>query len=373
MNTSIRLGKILGIPIGINYSWLFIFLLFIFLMSRQFGEMFPFWSPPQRWVVAVITTVLFFMSVLAHELSHSLVAVHKGIPVKGITLFIFGGVSQLAHEARRPFTEFLVAIVGPLTSILIGLALLGIWMIIRETHTTVGAVLFSLFAINLALGVFNMLPGFPLDGGRVLRSVIWGLTGSYWRATQISVRAGQLIGGLLVATGVGWTVFFIQFQGIWLVLIGAFLFVAATFTYRQERARESMRRYRVADVTTTDWFALPGETILTSPLVAQGLGGRDDFLGVLVAGQMRGIVTRQQLAQLPVGSWPYTTLAQVMIPLQSIPKTDPADAIFDVVEGMEADHVDRMAVVSNGVLLGFINRSSAQRFVRALLPTRLGI
>jgi CBS domain-containing protein len=129
----------------------------------------------------------------------------------------------------------------------------------------------------------------------------------------------------------------------------------------------------VADVTTTDWFALPGETILTSPLVAQGLGGRDDFLGVLVAGQMRGIVTRQQLAQLPVGSWPYTTLAQVMIPLQSIPKTDPADAIFDVVEGMEADHVDRMAVVSNGVLLGFINRSSAQRFVRALLPTRLGI
>lgn len=372
MGPSIRLGKILGIPIGINYSWLIVFLLFIYLMARQFGDISPDWTLPQRWSIAVVTTVLFFMSVLAHELSHSLVAVRKGIPVRGITLFIFGGVSQLAHEARRPFTEFIVAIVGPLTSILLGLLLLGCWSLARGANASLEAIFFTLSAINLSLGVFNMLPGFPLDGGRVLRSVVWGITGSYWRATQIATRAGQAIGGLMIVTGLGW-VLFGQFQGMWFGLIGGFLFFAATITYRQERVRESLRLYRVADVTTTDWFTLPGETPLTSPLVAQGLNGPDDFLGVLVSGQMQGIVTRRRLSQVPMDAWPHTRLSQVMIPLQSIPKIDPTEAIFDVLEGMEADHLDRMAVVNNGILLGFVNLASAQRFVRALRPSKLRI
>ncbi|HZA24062.1 MAG TPA: hypothetical protein VFA32_15910, partial [Dehalococcoidia bacterium] len=155
--------------------------------------------------------------------------------------------------------------------------------------------------------------------------------------------------------------------------IGGFLFFAATATYRQERVRESLRLYRVADVTTTDWFTLPGETPLTSPLVAQGLNGHDDFVGVLVAGQMEGIVTRRRLSQVPVDAWPYARLYQVMIPLHSIPKIDPAEAIFDVVEGMEADHLDRMAVVNNGVLLGFVNLANAQRFMRTLRPSNLRI
>jgi Zn-dependent protease len=372
MGPSIRLGKIFGIPIGINYSWLIVFLFFIFLIARQFGDISPDWTLPQRWATAVITTVLFFMSVLAHELSHSLVAVHKGIPVRGITLFIFGGVSQLAHEARRPFTEFIVAIVGPLTSILIALLLFGLWSITRGVNSSLEAIFITLSAINLSLGVFNMLPGFPLDGGRVLRSVVWGITGSYWRATQIATRAGQTIGGLMVVTGLGWALFG-QFQGLWFAIIGGFLFFAATITYRQERVRETLRLYRVADVTTTDWFTLPGETPLTSPLVAQGLNGTDDFVGVLVSGQMQGIVTRRRLSQVPMYAWPYTRLSQVMIPLQSIPKTGPAEAIFDVVEGMEADHLDRMAVVNNGVLLGFVNLANAQRFVHALRPAKLRI
>jgi Zn-dependent protease/CBS domain-containing protein len=333
-------------------------------MARQFGDLFPLWPLSQRWFIAVVTTVLFFLSVLAHELSHSLVAVHKGIPVRGITLFIFGGVSQLGHEARHPLTEFLVAIVGPLTSILLGLVLLGLWYLTREASSSLEAIFFSLFAINLSLGVFNLVPGFPLDGGRVLRSVIWGATGSYWRATQIAVRAGQLFGGLMIIGGVGWAVFG-QFQGIWLALIGGFLLSAATATYRQEKSRESLRSYRVADVMTTDWFTLPGDTLLTSPLVVQGLNGRDAFVGVLVAGRMEGIVTRRQLAQTPMGAWPDTRLYQLMVPLHSIPRVGPAAAIYDVSETMESDNIDRFAVESNGVLLGFISRVDARRFVSA--------
>jgi len=252
MGTSIRVGKILGTPIGIHYSWIFVFLLFVFLMFRQFTA-FPTDSVPvlQRWLIAILTTVLFFVSVLAHELSHSVVAVRKGIPVTGITLFIFGGVSHLADEARQPLTEFVVAIVGPLTSIVLGLLLLALWDLTRGLSDSLGFVLVNLALINLSLGIFNMLPGLPLDGGRILRSVLWGITGSYWRATQIAARVGQFIGGTMVAVGIGF-VFQGQIQMIWTSLIGVFLIIVATMSYRQERTREALRAYYVSDAMTTD-------------------------------------------------------------------------------------------------------------------------
>jgi Zn-dependent protease len=370
MGSSIRVGKIFGIPIGINYSWIFVFLLLIILMSRQFADEFPSGPVPQRWLIALITTVLFFLSVLAHELSHSVVAVRKGIPVTGITLFIFGGVSQLAHEARRPFTEFVVAIVGPLTSIILGLLLLSVLDFTRGLSESLHFVLFSLMIINFTLGGFNMLPGFPLDGGRVLRSLVWGITGSYWRATQFSARAGQIIGGLLVAAGIGLAVMG-QYQGIWMSLVGGFLIVTATLSYRQEQARESLRAYRVSDAMTTDWCMLPGETPLTSQLVVQGFSGGEDFVGVLLDGRMQGIVTRRQLAQATRGAWSYTTLAQVMRPLSDLTVVEPNEAIFDVLEHMDEADLERSTVVGNGIVLGFITRSNAQRFVRSLSPAKL--
>ena len=365
---SLRLGKIFGIPIEVNYSWVLVCLLYIFLMSRQFGDISPGW----QWVMAVTATALFFLSVLAHELAHSVVAVHEGIPVKGITLFIFGGVSQLAHEAHRPFTEFLVAIVGPLTSILLGLILLAAGLSLRGWNHSLDTLLSSLFLVNMVLGVFNLLPGFPLDGGRVLRSIIWALTGSYWRATQIASRTGQAIGSLLIIGGLALAVQG-QWGGIWLSFIGGFLFLTATISYRQERSRESLRPYQVADVMTTEWCALPGETPLTSPLVAQGLSGGEDFVGVLVDNRVKGIVTRRQIAQAARGSWSYTTLAQVMRPLSDLGSVAPNEAIFDVVEHMDAERVDRSTVVKNGMLLGFIDRGHARRFVRAFSSSKAGL
>ena len=207
-------------------------------MSNRFDGLYRQWDGPQVWAVAASTTILFFASVVAHELSHSVVALRKGIPVRGITLFIFGGVSQLAHEAQRPLTEFLVAIVGPLASILLSGALLGIWYVFRDLNDSVAAMSFSLFAINLSIGVFNMLPGFPLDGGRVLRSVIWGITGNYWRATQFVTGCGQLLGGLMVGGGIQWFVMGTELERLWLTMIGGFLLVAATANYREERTRE---------------------------------------------------------------------------------------------------------------------------------------
>lgn len=363
MGASIRLGRVLGIPISVNYSWVLVFLLFTYLLGSDFGARYPGWSFLQQWGIAVITTILFFLSVLAHELSHSVVAVRSGIPVRGITLFIFGGVSQMAHEARRPFTEFLVAVVGPLSSVVLGLIFWGLWSVLGESSDPLGAVLFLLFSINLSLGLFNMLPGFPLDGGRVLRSAVWGITGSYWRGTQVAARAGQAVGGLMVVGGLGWLLFGPEnrFQGLWMSLIGSFLFSAATASYRQERTREQFKSHRVADAMSTSWNTLPGDTPLNSPLVAQALAGREDFLAVLVDQRVQGIVTRRGLARTPQSSWGNTSLAQAMLPLSTLPQVTPEEPVFDALERMEAEGQDRLVVVRGELLLGLLSRADLLR------------
>ena len=364
----------MGIPIGVNYSWIFVFILFIYLLQGQFSQS-QAWDAPQIWSTALVTTVLFFLSVVAHELSHSLLAVRKGIPVIGITLFVFGGVSQLSHEARRPMTEFLIAVVGPMTSILLAVVFGGlkfalsldnlpwVYVISHPGQTSPEVISLHLAWINLSLGIFNLLPGFPLDGGRVLRAVVWGLSGSYWRGTQVAARAGQFLGGLMILSGLVWLYFGHSFQGIWFALIGLFLFSAATASYRQERNRESLRSFRVADAYSTDWFSLPSETALGSPLVSHGLADPGAVIGVLANNRIQGVVTRQNLALIPAGSSPFATLGQVMVPLASLPSVGLAEGIYDALERMETDGLARLAVVSDGRLLGFLNKEEVLRFM----------
>lgn len=373
MGPSIRLGKIFGIPIEVNFSWIFVFLLIAYLLANLFGRENPGWSREHIWSLAVVTAVFFFLSVLAHELSHSLVAVRRGIPVRGITLFFFGGISQLAHEASRPYTEFLVTIVGPVSSIVLALVFWALLFFLGETSQSLRAAFQVLWSINLMLGVFNMLPGFPLDGGRVLRAGIWGLTGNYWGATQVAVRGGQSIGALMVLGGVSLAVFdFSVFgiSGIWMALIGTFLFSAATATYRQERAKEGLKSYRVADVMTTDLWTLPGETPVDSPLVGQALANRNDFIAVSLNGRVEGLLTRRAVAQIPRQAWAYTPLSRVMLPLRSLPWLAPDDAISDVLERVESGRLDRLAVLSNGELLGFVSREDILRFAHRARGTR---
>ena len=241
MKGSLPLGRVFGIPIEVNASWAVVFLLLTFLLAQQFGDANFRWPVLQRWSVAAAMVLLFFGSVLVHELSHSVVATRRGIPVIGITLFIFGGVSRLAKEPDRPFTEFAVAVVGPVTSLLLAGVFGGLWYLFRTgPGTSVGTLEVMLFLLawsNLMLGVFNILPGFPLDGGRVLRAAVWGKTGSYRKGTYVSTRVGQAIGAVLVLLGLGLGVFLQPLDGIWLALVGAFLFSVATASHRAERAR----------------------------------------------------------------------------------------------------------------------------------------
>ncbi len=244
MNSSFVIGKIAGIEIGIHYSWLFAFVIItVFLGMSVYPSSYPHWSDVTHWAVGAVTAFALFVSVLAHELAHSFVALAKGIRVRSITLFIFGGASNLATDTQRPGDEFQISIAGPLTSLLIG----GLALFASRSMAPVNprdtlpldAMLFYLGWMNLGVGVFNLLPGLPLDGGRVLRSIVWQATGKVELATIVAGRAGQIVGWAIVAYGV--YVMFIRdniFNGLWFAMIGWFLAGAASSAIRQARRRK---------------------------------------------------------------------------------------------------------------------------------------
>ena len=252
MSTSLRLGRLFGIPIEINITWLIIFLLLTWLLANRFDSPALRWPAAQQWGVAIITAALFFLSILAHELSHSLVALSRGIRVMGITLFIFGGVSRLAHEPERPAEEFLVAIVGPMTSIALAIAAAatllalnsGAWpWSARSINGPIEMIALLLAWGNLSVGIFNLIPGFPLDGGRVLRSIIWAITGSYLRATRIAARCGQAVALLMILGGITWAITGNLINGLWAAIIGAFLLTTATAAYPRPHQSPSQNEY----------------------------------------------------------------------------------------------------------------------------------
>src|SRR5690554_5255494 len=250
----LHLGRIFGIKINIDWSWLFIFLLVTWNLVAVFSQVHPEWSLALSIGTAVVASILFFASVLAHELAHSLVAISQGIPVRSITLFLFGGVASIEREPHSARAEFLIAIVGPITSIALGiiftlLAGVGIANLAATTTNPMNALanlgpistlLLWLGPINIILGVFNLAPGFPLDGGRVLRSILWGVTGNLQRATRWASYAGQAIAWLMIVTGVA-MVFGAEVpffgtgfvSGLWLAFIGWFLNNASRASYQQ--------------------------------------------------------------------------------------------------------------------------------------------
>ena len=202
-----------------------------YLLVGEFEDPRLLWSATQRWVVAMAAVILVFLSVLAHELSHSVMALSKGIRVRGITLFMFGGVSRFNQEFQRPITEFMVALVGPLISIILAVIFSGVWFLMGGGDSPMEVVLVLLAWTNLSLGVFNLMPGYPLDGGRLLRAGIWGLTGDHRKATQIASLLGLLAGGSMLVGGVTLAVFMELMNGVWLSIVGVFLFSMARSSF----------------------------------------------------------------------------------------------------------------------------------------------
>jgi len=370
----IRIGRIAGIDILVHWSWFGIFgLLTYFLATGFFEEVDEDWSPTQAWIVAAIATLLFFTSILLHELSHSLVAKRLGLPVKNITLFIFGGVSALEKEPETAKQEFQVAIVGPLTSFVLGL-MFGAFAVAgyatgNETSPPF-AIAVYLSAVNTAVGIFNLLPGFPLDGGRVLRSVIWARSNNLITATKWASNSGRYISFGLIALGIVSILTGSFIGGIWFIVIGWFLRNASEQSYQQLVFRTSLEGTKVGEVVNRAYATAPPDIYLDQ-LVSDFMFGRSQrCVPVVVAGDLIGLVSMSDLPKFPREQWPQTSVFRAMTPKDRLHAVTPDDDLAQALAIMATYDIHQLPVIESGAFIGFVTRADVLGLIQ--IRTELG-
>lgn len=355
MRNAVRLGRIFGIEIGLDYSWFIVFALVTWTLAAHYFPMNYRWPTMTYWTIGLITSLLFFASVLAHELGHSVVALRKGIPVRAITLFLFGGMAQIAKEPTRPRDEFLIAIAGPIVSVALGIAFY-LLHVSAPAGQPPAALALWLGWINLSLAVFNLIPGFPLDGGRVLRSAVWALTGSFRRATRVASMAGRVIAygfialGLLSAFAGSWM------NGLWLVFIGWFLGNAAAGSYRQLALRERLMGVSAREVMMSECPPVPSTLTLSQLVHDYILKDARRCFPVVDDGEILGIITLHHVKAIPREQWATTTVGQAMTPFEQTERVPPDRDLVEVLEYMTSENIDQVSVVEDGKLLGVISR-----------------
>jgi Zn-dependent protease/predicted transcriptional regulator len=371
MKAQIKLGRVFGVDIGLHYSWFIIALLITFSLVGNFEEKNPAWSQTLKWSVSILTALLFFASIVIHELSHALVARLRGLPVRSITLFALGGIAQIEKEAADAKTEFWMGIIGPITSFVIGFLCLVVSIALGGMpadmpHPPLPSMLMWLGYINIGLAIFNMIPGFPLDGGRVLRGLIWWITGNAKRATTIAARVGQVIAFAMILLGVMQFFRGAGFNGLWLAFIGWFLLSASRESYAQMVITEGLRGLRVGDVMSRDYPTVDSYLNLQN-FVEQHLQrtGRRFFV-VMLNERPTGIITPSEISQVPRNRWPYTTIADVMRPLDATKTVGPNTPITEALELMTVQDLNQLPVVTDGGLAGLISRAN----ILQLLQTR---
>lgn len=366
MGSSIRLGKLFGIPFRLNITWFIIFVLVTVSLSQfEFPSRYPFWPRSQYWAVGIVTSLLFFASVLVHELAHSLIAVNSGIPVKSITLFVFGGVSEIAREAATPGIELVMSAAGPVTSLVIAGLFGGLWWLTRDINQSLAALGTWLGRINLILAIFNLMPAFPLDGGRVLRSLIWGATKDYRRSTHVASLTGQGIAYLMIFVGIG--VIWIGgnlVSGLWIAFIGWFLANAASASYRQVVFRDSLKGFKASDLMTHDCPSIASQLTLKELVHDYILTASRRCFLVMEDDRLDGIVTLHNIRGVPQERWDTTTVGKVMTPIQALKTVQPDDDALGILERMDEEDVNQMPVVSDGRVMGMISRDNLLHFIR---------
>ena len=358
-------GRIFGIPIYLHPSWFIIFLLITLSLRTQFTSQHPRWSPTQHWVLGIATSVFFFASVIFHELSHSLVALRYRIPVKSITLFVFGGLSSIDREAESARQEFNIAIAGPLSSLFLAGCF---WLIAHFWHGNemVVAAAGWLWWINLTLAIFNLVPGFPLDGGRVLRGIVWGINKDFTRATRIASNVGRVFAYLMIFIGVWQALNGNWVGGLWLAFIGWFLLTAAQESYAQVAIRHTLTGLRAEDIMTRDVPTVPRDMSLEE-YVHEVLRTGRRFHIVTGAGNPVGIVTLHAVRTIPREEWANTSIQAAMIPLDRIHSATPEEPALEVLERMQREDINQMPVVTADHIIGMIARETILR----VLQTRL--
>jgi Zn-dependent protease/CBS domain-containing protein len=361
-----RAGSITGIEIRIDYTWFVIFALILWTLTRGvFPGMYPSQPAHTYLLMGAAGTLLFFASLLAHELAHSMVALSRGIGVESITLFIFGGVAQAKEEFRTPGDEFLVAAAGPVMSLALAGAFQAlVWATVQAgVSPAVTSVASYLALINFVLAVFNLFPGFPLDGGRLLRAIVWKRTGDVRRATRIASDGGKAFGFMLMALGLLNLFAGNPLGGAWLVFIGWFVRMAADASYVQQELRSAMEGATARDVMTADpQTVTPGET-LQHFLDDYVLHGRHHSYPIVDRARPLGLITLDRVRSVPKQDWPSRTVHDAMVPLSAEIAVAPDDDMTEALQKLNASPLGRVLVTQDGRLVGLISQSDIARWL----------
>jgi Zn-dependent protease/predicted transcriptional regulator len=368
MRSHIRLGSIAGIEIGLHYSWFIIAFLIGLSLIGHFHAVMPQWSTAITWTAAFITAILFFVTLLLHELAHSLMAKANGLRVRSITLFALGGVSQIESDAPNAKTEFWIAIVGPLSSFVIGVICLALARVSGWTHgeaqTPISAVLLWLGYINFMLALFNMVPGYPLDGGRVLRAAIWFFNKNAARATRWAAQVGKVVALLFIIYGVYRFFTGENFGGLWIAFIGWFLLDAARGSAAQVELMDVLQGRKVADLMERDCPSIESHLSLYD-FVHQFLlkSGRRCYI-VVQGDRLVGLITPNEVKQVDPESWAQNSVQSVMKPVSELRTVSPDTPVAEALQVITRDDINQLPVVADGQLQGIFSRSSVMGFLR---------
>jgi Zn-dependent protease/predicted transcriptional regulator len=364
---SVYLFKIFGIPIRVHFTWLLIFALLTFLLVTNY---FPHashyqWPAWVYWLVGIVTSLLFFFSVLLHELAHSVVARRRGMKVRDIVLFIFGGVSELGDEPESAQTEFIMALVGPLTSFAIGAVSLLLYWLTRKLNEPVSAVAYYLFFINVLLGLFNLIPGFPLDGGRVLRAILWGITGDLQRSTRWASRLGSFVAYAFIFAGICLMAFLHDYwNGVWFIFLGWFLNNAALSSYSNMFVKHVLGGHTASEIVNRNCARvppdLPMDAVVNHHILAQGLRS----LPVVEGERLMGLVTWQSVKAVPPEQWSRMRAADAMIPVERVQTIRPDCDLWKALEQMSGEGASELVVAQEGQLVGLLTRDAIMGFLQ---------
>jgi Zn-dependent protease len=365
MRRSFQIGKIFGIPLMLDLSF---FLIFIFITVTLSMDVFPSlndkWPGSYYWIVGIATSLLFFASLIAHETAHSIVSKRTGIPVKSITLFILGGVAQISREASKPKNELFMSIAGPLCSAVLGGIFYGLYNLFNGVNVYVSALCYYLSYANLALAVFNMIPGFPMDGGRVLRAIVWMIKKDYLQATRIATTVGYAISGCFIAGGAYLAFTWDIFSGLWFVFIGFFIISSARANYQQLLMRENLKGIAAQDVMIRDLPRIPRNLNIMDLIDGVLLQSPQQSFFVTDGENIVGVLTTWQVKRVPSNQRSLTTVAQVMIPITALKTVSPTDDALYVLEMMEVSPENLVAVIYNAQVIGIISRESIFGFAQ---------
>jgi Zn-dependent protease/predicted transcriptional regulator len=373
-----QIGRALGIPIRVHASWFLVFLLLTWTLSTGYlPEELPGLSPARYWAMGGVAALLLFLSVLLHELGHSYVALRYRIPIERITLFIFGGVAHMRKEAPTPRAEFLIAVAGPIVSFVLGAVCFGLTALaesIESPRDTQGVVMLGalLGMVNLQLGLFNLIPGFPLDGGRVLRAGLWAWGKDFYRATKqaalVGLGFGLLLGvlGLTVLVGalMGKLDSSMASNGSWVVFIGMFLFAAALASRRQAALRQALATVPVRDLMVRTVTSIPAQCSLDEAVTQYFQPYGYGSFPVVDGGQLVGLITVDEIQTVPSAMWPWRQVGQVMRPLSPSLIVGPDVSVIQAMECMAQDGWDQLVVMQDGQIAGLVTQSAIAHFLQ---------